>query len=146
MNEAIDDDWENYEIQPLEFYSSVQSKLEQLKILEERRLIEEADNELTDELFASEDKLQKKLTINLTKSFIQKEKQKNNEKINRMSEEINKKIGHKINKQKLNEEKQKEYSNSLKKQKEDKKRLADIYGEAQEKNDKYSYYEDQFYE
>jgi hypothetical protein len=110
--------------------------------LEERRLIEEADNKLTDELFGS----QEILSINLTKNFIQKEKQKNDEKITRISEEINKKIGHKMNKQKLNEEKQKEFSNNLKKQKEDKKRLADIYGEAQEKNDKYAYYEDLFYE
>lgn len=143
MNEAIDDDWENYEIQPFEFHS-----LEQIKILEERRLIEEADNELTDELFALPNKKtsQEILSINLTKNFIQKKKEKNNEKIKKISEEINKKIGYKINKQKLNEEKQKEYSNNMKKQKEDRKRLADIYGEAQEKNDKYSYYEEQFYE
>jgi hypothetical protein len=141
MSEAIiDDDWEDYEITPLDFHTS-----EQLRILEERRLIEEADNLLTDELFISDSKRIEKTSLNLTNNFIQKEKI-NNDKIKKISAQINSKVISKNNKQKENEEKQRLLSNILKKQKEDKKRLVDIYGEAQEKNDKYSYYEDQFYD
>ena len=50
----------------------------------------------------------------------------------------------KTNRQFENEQKQKEISNILKKQKEDKKRLAEIYGEADNNDNKYEFYEDMY--
>jgi hypothetical protein len=143
MTNTLEDDWEYQEIVPLAFRNS-----EQLRILEERRLIEEADNSITEDLFSPHDNITKNLTNNLTQNFIQKEKTKQNNKINKAVIEINQKLEEKIhlktNRQFENEQKQKEISNILKKQKEDKKRLAEIYGEADNNDNKYEFYEDMY--
>jgi hypothetical protein len=116
MNDSIEDDWECQEIPPLIFHTS-----EQLRILEERRLIEEADNYITEDLFLADDKVSVNLTNNLTTKFIQKEKNTQSNNVNKAALEINQKIGKKLqeksNRQLVNEEKQKEQSNILKKQK-----------------------------
>jgi hypothetical protein len=138
MSESMEDDWEEQEIVPLDFRNG-----EQLRILEERRLIEEADNAITDDLFSTDDKICK----NLTNNFIEKE---NNVRLIKAAIQINEKLEEKIrlktSKQFENTEKQKELSNKIKKEKEDKKRLAEIYGEAEDKYDKYLHYEEYFYD
>jgi hypothetical protein len=141
MNDSLEDDWEYQEIDPLHFRNS-----EQLRILEERRLIEEADNAVTEDLFSTNDD---NLTKNLTKNFIQNEKNKQTDNINKAVMQINQKLGPKIqlktNRQLENEQKQKELSTVLKKQKEHKKRLAEIYGEADDNDNKYTHYEDIYF-
>jgi hypothetical protein len=147
-DDSIEDDWEYQEIVPLAIRSS-----EQLRILEERRLIEESDNTIAEELFLTHDNvtlnLIKNLTNNLTNNFIEKEKNKTTDNLNKAVLQINKKLEDKIklktSRQLENEQKQKELSNLLKKQKEDKKRLAEIYGESvDDDNTKYAYYESKF--
>jgi hypothetical protein len=141
MNDSLEDDWEYQEIDPLHFRNS-----EQLRILEERRLIEEADNAVTEDLFSTNDD---NLTKNLTKNFIQNEKNKQTDNINKAVMQINQKLGPKIqlktNRRLENEQKQKELSTVLKKQKEHKKRLAEIYGEADDNDNKYTHYEDIYF-
>jgi hypothetical protein len=154
MRDMIEDDWEYQEIAPLVFRSS-----EQLRILEERRLIEENDNAIIEDLFLADDKLAVNLTNNLTNNiannltnnFIEKEKNKTTDNLNKAVLQINKKLEEKIklktSRQMENEQKQKELSNVLKKQKEDKKRLAEIYGESlEDDNTKYAYYESKFFD
>ena len=144
-DDSIEDDWECQEIEQFTFRSSLQ-----LKILEERRLIEESDNTITEDLFLADDKERAFLTKNLTNNFIEKEKNKTIDKLNKAVLQINKKLEDKIklktSRQMENEEKQKELSNILKKQKEDKKRLAEIYGESiDDDSAKYAHFESKFF-
>jgi len=99
-------------------------KLIQLKQLEERKLVEEADTALSKELFCLENKI-----LNI-ESIIEYEPI------------IEAKI--KINKQKQNENKQKEFSKKIKEQKMKQKRHNELYGEVKgdymydEYNDKFN--------
>ncbi len=128
-----DDDWETTEIPDLQV--SIKNKERELKLLEERKLVEEADRALTEELFSGK---QKHIDLDLLEPVkickqpvTKKEKQKNQEAIKRQKEisEIQK-----AQSQKKREQKQKE------------KRHKELYGEAEadEYEEKYGYIEDQY--
>jgi hypothetical protein len=104
---------------------------EQLKRLEERRLVEESDNAITETLFSNDDEnlaLKQAETNKFVKTLSPKTNIKNNV----------------ISKQKENEQKQKELSKKNKESKLKKQRERELYGEADEA-DEYAKYEDMFY-
>lgn len=105
--------------------------LDQLKKIQERKLVEESDNAIIDELFLENcNKNEKK-----TSQFVSSNLYMN----------LNKKImnGDKINKKELNEKKQKIKSIKLKEAKLKKQREFELFGDVEE--DKYSIYEDIIY-
>jgi len=95
---------------------------EQLKLLEERKLVEESDNALTKVLFGDEEKI---INSCQNKNF-KKEPKKNL-----------------ISKQRENEQKQKEFSRLAKEYKAKKERERELFGQATE--NAYSQYEEMFY-
>ena len=97
---------------------------EQLKRLEDRKLVEESDNALTNELFSNQP------TKVVDKCISEKK---------RLTE-----VKQKPKKQLENEQKQKESSKAAKLLKEMKQRERDIFGEAEE-DDEYAEYEAKFY-
>lgn len=121
------EDWEDYEIVPL--------NEEQLKILEERKLVEESDNALAKDLF-------KNIDDDLVYKDLEKMKStniiiENTYKTVRMEKS-------KISNQKINEDKLKELSEKIKKTKASKEREKELFGEA-EYYDEYEEYQDKFY-
>ncbi len=107
----MSEDWEdwdcdNYVVPVL----NVQNE-EQLKRLKERKLVEEADNALIDELFDNKNKIPE--TQQNTINNIEKQKTTHN----------------KISKQKENELKQKEFSQKLKKKKEEERKHLETFGD-----------------
>jgi len=128
-----DDDWETTEIPDLQV--SIKNKERELKLLEERKLVEEADKALTEELFSGKQHhvdLGLLEPVKICKQPVTKqEKQKKQEAIKRQKEisEIQK-----AQSQKKREQKQKE------------KRHKELYGEAEadEYEEKYGYIEDQY--
>ncbi len=107
----MSEDWEdwdcdNYVIPVL----NVPNK-EQLKRLEERKLVEEADNALIDELFDNKNKISE-MKQNIIKNNIEKPKREK-----------------KISNQKENELKQKEFSQKLKKKKEEERKHSETFGD-----------------
>jgi hypothetical protein len=107
-----------------------QDQSKELKQLEERKLVEEADTALSKELFCLENKILNIESIAETKPIIEYEPI------------VEAKI--KINKQKQNENKQKELSKKIKEQKMKQKRHNELYGEVKgdymydEYNDKFN--------
>ena len=127
----MSEDWENDDWQAPIFKTE-----EEIRKLEERKLVEEADNELSYDLFSADDKKIEKTAITLTHQFVEKEKEK-----------LPTKMRNTKSNQKLNEEKQKELSMKIKKGKKEKQREAEIFGEAKEDEyEKYSKYEEYFYD
>ena len=127
------EEWENIEIDDfiVPFKASICNQTEeQLKQLEERKLVEEADTALSKELFCSDNAVLNKEPI--IKPKIESESIRESEP----------KI--KINKQKENENKQKELSKKIKEQKMKQKRHNELYGELKgdymydEYNDKFN--------
>jgi hypothetical protein len=119
------EDWENdnYEVPILQTE-------EQLKRLEERKLVEESDNALANELFQNEEDLvsKDKIIPDVNKPLcLKKSRHKNN-----------------INKQKENEEKQKAASKKLKEEKTKREKERELFGDAY-CEDEYAKYEDKFY-
>jgi len=132
----MSDDWEDWENQDFTIpVLSVQNQ-EQLKRLEEKRLVEESDNSLARSLFSGEeeDLLREEFIKNETKTIIKPlpKTEKKAPKKNIPS------------KQKENEQKQKELSKKLKEDKLRKERERELYGEAEE-DDEYTKYHDMFY-
>ena len=119
----MSDDWDcdNYIIPVL----NVQNK-EQLKRLEERKLVEESDNALMNELFDN---------TNAKKETQETIKNINTEKIKNKKEKS-------ISNQQENELKQKEFSQKLKNKKEAVKKHSDTFGEFI--YDEYDFYVDKF--
>lgn len=119
------EDWENEDfIIPV---LSVPNE-EQLKRLEERKLVEESDNILAKDLFSNDEENLKKLEKNnICKQFQRTEKKAP--------------IKNVVNKQHEHEEKQKVLSKQIKEDKLRKERERELYGEAQE-DDVYAKYED----
>jgi hypothetical protein len=120
----MSEDWEewdcdNYVIPVL----NVPNK-EQLKRLEERKLVEEADNALVDELF--DNKKTPEIKQNIIKNNIEKPKKEK-----------------KISNQKENELKQKEFSQKLKKRKEDERKHSETFGDII--YDEYDVYDDKLF-
>lgn len=128
----MSDDWEDWENQ--DFVVPVLSvpNEEQLKRLEERKLVEESDNALTNLLFLNEEE---DLCLKQVEYKIRVKPLPKSEK------EIKKNV---LSKQKENEQKQKELSKKIKEEKLQKKKEKEIFGEAEE-DEKYSKYEDMFY-
>ena len=122
----MSDDWDcdNYIIPVL----NVQNK-EQLKRLEEQKLVEESDNALMNELF---DNTTAKKETHETHETI---KNINRKKINNKKEKT-------VSNQQENELKQKEFSQKLKNKKEAVKKHSDTFGEFI--YDEYDYYVDKF--
>jgi hypothetical protein len=124
------DDWENWEDVEIDNFivtfpiSDINSKEE--KQLEERKLVEEADNALSKELFGTERDLQ-----NEKMRVIQDIKVVAPQKI-------------KLSKQKENEQKQKEFSKKVKELKMKQKRFNELYGESNN-NYKYDEYDDKYH-
>lgn len=119
------DDWEkeDYVIPVLHIRTQ-----EQVKRLEEKKLVEESDNNLTRNLFQEEAKYEKPYEKPIC--FEQKS-----------SKELRKK--NLFSKQKENEQRQKEISQKIKKDKIKRHREKEIFGEA-ELNNKYLDYENKF--
>lgn len=129
----MSDDWEDWENEDFVIPVLSVPNDEQLKRLEERKLIEESDNKLTNALFSNDN--YEDLTL---KEF---------EQINKTILPINKKKELKKNipsKQKENEQKQKELSKKIKEDKIKKLKERELFGEAEE-DDEYAKYEDMFY-
>jgi hypothetical protein len=125
------DDWEDWEDVEIDNFivpfpiSDITSK--EVKQLEERKLVEEADNALSKELFGTELDLQN-----------EKRCENNIEDIKVVAPQ---KI--KLSKQKENEQKQKEFSKRVKELKMKQKRFTELYGESN--NYKYDEYDDKYH-
>jgi len=135
-----DDDWENIEIPDLivNLQDTIKNRERELKLLEERKMMEDAELVLAEDLFnKNQDKKQcKKIVIDDLEpvKFIKKDKPK----------EI--KILQEKKRQEL-QEKQKEQSQKRKAKKMEVQRLKDIYGEADldEYDERYGNIEDKYY-
>lgn len=135
------EDWENedYEIPVLNVRTP-----EQLKRLEEQKLIEEADIDLAKDLICNNKKEEDEdLVYEELKRLEQSAKNKNIPQKVQIPPKKNKPAKN-TDKQKENEQKQKELSKKLKEEKAKKLKEQEIFGEA-EYDDEYADYEDQFY-
>jgi DNA-binding transcriptional regulator GbsR (MarR family) len=127
------EDWEDAEIDLMISSSTdVIQKEEELKRIEERKLVEESDNALSKELFETKD--------NISKIMVTVEMVENIKTVKQIEKEDHKKI----NKQKENENKQKELSKKIKESKIKQKRHNELYGEL-EGEYIYDDYDDKFY-
>ena len=123
------DDWEEWEDVEIDNFivtfpiSDISSK--EVKQLEERKLVEDADNALSKELFGTALDMQ-----NEKRCVIQDIKVVTPQKI-------------KLSKQKENEQKQKEFSKKVKELKMKQKRFNELYGESN--NYKYDEYDDKYH-
>ena len=125
------DDWEEWEDVEIDNFIVTfpisDINFEQVKQLEERKLVEEADNALSKELFGTEADLQsEKICENDAKDIKVIAPQKI-----------------KLSKQKENEQKQKEFSKKVKELKMKQKRFNELYGESN--NYKYDEYDDKYH-
>ena len=132
MNESWEDeDWENLDLSTL-----IIPNLQELKKIEERKLVEEADNELSKDLFSNA--IPKQIDINNFNTHVSHSSSIELNKTNAL-----KRVNPLVSKKKENEDKQKELSQKITKQKEEKKRHIELFGEFVD--NEYSIYEDKFY-
>ena len=110
METDWEDDWENTEIPDL--LVSIQNKERELKLLEERKLMEDAELVLAEELFQGE-KAEKKVESFVPVKFVKKEKPKD---LQILQEQKRKEL----------QEKQKQQS-----QKQKEKKQKELFGEAE---------------
>ena len=131
--EKMCDNWEDWETDNY----IIDLNINQLKRLEEQKLIEESEIDLARELIFNNEKMEDDLTL------IEMEQ---TSKFTQITNNYTKKSKpHKTNqKQKENEEKQKLLSKILKEEKIKKKKARDIFGETEE-DDEYIEYENKFY-
>jgi hypothetical protein len=134
METDWEDDWENTEIPDL--LVSIQNKERELKLLEERKLMEDADLALAEELFHGE--LEKINESKKQESFVpvkldKKEKPKN---LQILQEQKRKEL----------QEKQKQQSQKQKEKKQKEKKQKELFGEAEfdEYEEMYGHIEDQY--
>ena len=130
------DDWEDWESENFNIPDLKPQNEEQIKRLEERRLVEESDNKIARQLFGYEDEDEEEsqdLSLQNKSQII------NHDKI--LKPIRNKKST--VNNQKENEQKMKEKSEKIKEIKKKKQNEKDLFGEADE--DEYAYYEEKFY-
>jgi hypothetical protein len=130
----MSDDWEDWDCENFVIPVLNIQSLEQSNKLKERKLVEEADNELARQLFKNNDEDDEDLVLKELK-----EKQK----LNNIKIIAKEKPKNKISKQKENELKQKEISNKLREQKIKNQRFNELYGEVID--DEYYEYEEKFY-
>ena len=130
METDWEDDWESTEIPDL--LVSIQNKERELKLLEERKLMEDADLALAEELFNDEQE-QKKVESFVPVKLIKKEKQKY---LQILQEQKRKEL----------QEKQKQQSQKQKEKKLQKKKQEELFGEAEfdEYDEMYGHIEDQY--
>jgi hypothetical protein len=121
-----DDDWDDWENAEFTIPTINVLNQEQLKRLEERKLIEEADTELAKELFSTTNSDEKIINININKNKILV--YKNNISIKENTETKIKKLQN----QKDNELKQQELSKKIREAKLKKQREIELYGEPEE--------------
>lgn len=136
------EDWEkdDYEVPVL----NVQQREEQLKRIEERRLVEESDNALTNKLFQKENNKEKDVEEDLVYEDLNQKPTINQTNTNNVNKTNQTNKTNKVNKNKENEQKQKELSKKLKEEKARREKEKDLFGEA-EYDDEYANYEDKFY-
>ena len=134
------DSWEDWENEDFEVPVLNVPTQEQLKRLEEQKLVEEADNVLARELFITINKEEEDL------AYAELKQSEKNKIIPQNTQQPAKKNKPEkaVNKQKENEEKQKAASKKLKEEKAKKIKEQEIFGDA-EYDDTYADYEDQFY-
>jgi hypothetical protein len=137
------DTWEDWENEDFEVPVLNVPTQEQLKRLEEQKLVEEADNALARELFITINKEEEDLALEELKLLEQSTKNKNIPQKVQVPAKKNK-PEKSVNKQKENEEKQKAASKKLKEEKAKKIKEQELFGDA-EYDDTYADYEDQFY-
>ena len=135
----MSDNWEDWEIDELIVPVLNVPNEEQLKLFEERKLVEESDNALTKQLFSNEEE---DLAYEELRKMEEKKMEKN---VNVKPTEKKKNLPINNNKQKENEKKQKEMSKKIKEEKIMKQKVRETFGEAEEEYDKYAEYEDMFY-
>lgn len=132
----MSDNWEDWENEDFVIPVLSVRNEEQLKQLEDRKLVEESDNALTRDLFSNND--DEDLTL--------KEMEQKNKNIIKPLPKTEKKEMKKnvLSKQKENEQKQKELSKKIKEDKLKKCRERELFGEVEE-DDEYAKYEEMFY-
>ena len=128
------DNWEDWENEDFVVLVASALNVEQLKRIEERKLVEESDNLLTKSLFNNEEDLTQIELNNSKQNSVIKSLQINESKMSK-----------KVSNKQTNEEKQKEFSQKIKEDKLKRVREKELYGEAEEGKDEYSKYEDEFY-
>ena len=128
------DNWEDWENEDFVVLVASALNVEQLKRIEERKLVEESDNLLTKSLFNNEEDLTQIELNNSKQNSVIKSLQINESKRSK-----------KVSNKQTNEEKQKEFSQKIKEDKLKRVREKELYGEAEEGKDEYSKYEDKFY-
>lgn len=121
---SIIEDWEELLESDGQFIITELNK----KQLEERKLVEESDNQLTRQLFQDEEEIVLEEPIKITKKIYKP-------KVNKS----------KISNQIVNEIKQKKISTNYKNLLLQKKKLAETFGEAENKDNEYEDLEDKFY-
>ena len=120
-----DDDWDDWENAEIIIPTINVLNQEQLKRIEERKLIEEADTELSKELFSTTNSDEKIININKNNIIINK---------NNLSTKENTEAKiKKLKNQKDNELKQQEFSKKIREEKLKKQREIEMYGEPEEK-------------
>jgi hypothetical protein len=135
METDWEDNWENNEIPDL-LLASIQNKERELKLLEERKLMEDADLALAEELFNGEkEKINesKKQESFVPVKLIKKEKPKD---LQILQEQKRKEL----------QEKQKQQSQKQKEKKKQQQKQKELFGEAEfdEYDDMYGHIEDQY--
>lgn len=128
------DNWEDWENEDFVVLVASALNVEQLKRIEERKLVEESDNLLTKSLFNNEEDFTQIKLNNSKQNSVIKSLQINESKMSK-----------KVSNKQTNEEKQKEFSQKIKEDKLKRVREKELYGEAEEGKDEYSKYEDEFY-
>ena len=124
----MSDDWEDWENEDFSIPTLTIKSSEELKVLEERRLVEESDNKIARQLFGYDDEEEDNCKINYLN-------QNNNITIKPIR---NKKST--VSKQKENEEKIKEIAKKIKEDKAKKLNERELFGEAEEyEYDEFSY-------
>jgi hypothetical protein len=133
METDWEDDWENNEIPDL--LISIQNKERELKLLEERKLMEDADLALAEELFHGE--LEKVDGSKTQESFVPVKPVKEKPKGLQILQE---------QKKKELQEKQKQQSQKQKEKKQKEKKHRELFGEAEfdEYEEMYGHLEDQY--
>ena len=128
------DSWEDWENEDYTIPVLNVPNPEELKRLEERKLVEESDLQNARDLFSNEEE---DLALQEVK----------NQEIKKIKNISVKKIVNqekRVSNQKINEQKQKEQSKILKEEKAKKAKAKELYGEADDDNE-YAEYEDMFY-
>lgn len=125
----MSDNWEDWESD--DFVVPIINE-QQTKQLEERKLVEESDNKLTNDLFSNEgESLAHEDSIkNVNKPLLVPKSEKKTQKF--------------ASKKLENEARQKELSKKNKEEKARREKARELFGEAEE-DDEYAKYEDQFY-